>query len=746
MITIVNASLKKVKSLTLNIPTNKIIVVTGEKGTGKSTLVKDIIFNEAKLRYFAAQGIHKKRVTNGIYNPKVQFISGLPPAIRVKRKSGNLVEQVKRLWNSGVRGVLYIIKNPTKDLSETEISTLIQELNKLKNLGNTLVIIEKNIPLIKHADYLIEMDADEIECKILFKGKPSEICLASQSKISTKIVADTRGMIPMESNVFDIYNPIVLSSVQTNRLKSISVEIPVNHITSIVGVAGSGKSSLAFNTLNEMAQNTFDLNSSLDNYEVINPNYLFSAIHGLMPTVAIDGLMPKTKVGDTVGSISGIYAHIRSVYKSMGKVDIQKLTLFGLYLDEMCSMQINKLLMEFRKQVVVPQSFSVKASEQRAMQIKAGSIINSLDILDKLGLGYLNLARQGNTLSSGELKRVRLSAGMSQDISGVCFVLDEPTSGLHPSDLDNLFFMLYELKRQGNTVVVCENNPGFIRYSDHVIELGLKGGKEGGKVIYQGDVKHLLTDENSIVSKYLNTEYEFKRAQRTSDFTNAISIKNASANNLKQINLKIPTHSLVVISGVSGSGKSSLMKGVIYESYVAGKTTHCAKIEGLELFNQVILIDSTIKVEEYQKTILDYLNIPDLTSRSVEPIGLSLGELLKTANHTEWLEFFDFITQLSLEYLSCNRQLHTLSLGELQRLKLVKTLYMNQGKNLLFLWDEPTAGLHMQDVEKLLSAFDIILDKGHSLIFIEHHKTVIENADYLIELGPGAGDLGGQVV
>jgi excinuclease UvrABC ATPase subunit len=306
--------------------------------------------------------------------------------------------------------------------------------------------------------------------------------------------------------------------------------------------------------------------------------------------------------------------------------------------------------------------------------------------------------------------------------------------------------MLYELKRQGNTVVVCENNPGFIRYSDYVIELGLEAGNEGGMLIYEGDVKNLLTSEKSIVAPYLSPEYSFKRQLLEPDFKNTISIKKAFANNLKNINIEIPTRSLVVISGVSGSGKSSLMNEVIYESYFSGTATNCSEINGFEHFNQVFLVEQNIPKCKSKNSIAEYLGLLDAVTNASSPIDLPLSEWLTINNIGKHEELRVLISMFLLDYLIAGQKLKSLNHGEMQRVILVKTLLENQNSPTLFLFDEPTAGLHMQDVEKLLTALDYLMEKGHTIIAIEHHKTVIENADYLIELGPGAGDEGGQVV
>jgi len=900
------------------------------------------------------------------------------------------VKLAKGLVKIPKKQTLYIIDEPSSGLHAHDIQVMLKNLNNLVTLGHTVILVEQNLTFIKNADHLIELGPGSgIQGgKVVFQGIPNEILNVPHSKTALALSNKIKFAEPTKSNVFELYNPIELKGISTHNLQHINVNIPINNITSIVGVSGSGKSSLAFDTLFSEGRQRYteSFSAYMRNRLNINSEAKYESIKGLMPTVAVDQKSVSKNDRSTVGTMTDIYDYLRLLYARIGITQNEKdkplaslfsfnheqgacpicqglgyqticdthLLIsnpeksildgamngskpgrfygdpFGQYvatlktvgaknnidysiawkklpakakelamlgtketiykvnwkfkrnnregvhefestwpgflhhvneeylrkandkrveallpimktvkcsscngsrlnskaleykvlnrsISEMVDIPVSKLLMEFRKQVVVPQSFSNNELEQKAANIICGSIINGLDILDKLGLGYLTLSRKAKTLSGGEGQRVRLASGISQDISGVCFVLDEPTTGLHKKDLDNLFFMLYELKRQGNTVVVCEHDPGFIRYSDHVIELGPNGGARGGKLIDEGNVNHIIKSNKSDIGKFLDENYAFNRTKRPPNFAKSINIKGASANNLKHIDVKIPTQSLVVISGFSGSGKSSLMQEVLYKSFERKKPTNCTEIKGFQYFNQVVLAEQSVPKghalsfvasylgiyniikdafikkallqdkplpknyfslngkdgkcptclgKGYIKTSMDFMTdifepCEECQGKRFNPEVLqikvnekNIAELLNTSfddiqtliDSSKFQETCTLLSQLGLGYLSCGQTLNTLSGGEIQRLKLAQTLLESTGNPTLFLLDEPTTGLHMKDVEHLMNAFNNLIDWGHSLVVVEHHSTLINNADYLIEMGPGAGYDGGEII
>jgi excinuclease ABC subunit A len=347
--------------------------------------------------------------------------------------------------------------------------------------------------------------------------------------------------------------------------------------------------------------------------------------------------------------------------------------------------------------------------------------------------------------------------------------------------------------------------------------MGPGAGNFGGHVIAEGVATELVNSYKSITGPYLKADYRFKREKRPVSIIKAVQIKGARANNLKNIDVRIPANALVVLSGVSGSGKSSLLHRVIYESIQKGKAVNCEQITGLGLFDQGIYVDQKLPKAHAQSMVINFLNSydslkkgfvkqakqqgisanashfslysktascvncggkgeiktsldflsdvyepceicggngfkPEALSIKVEGkhiadwLDLSFEELETQPIFTDLHEISTLAVELGLGYLKLKQRLHSLSGGELQRLKLIASLREQKGKSCLFLLDEPTTGLHMYDVEKLLRAFDKLLDKGHNLLVIEHHQTVTQAADYLIELGPGAGENGGNLI
>ncbi len=900
------------------------------------------------------------------------------------------VKLAKGLVKIPKKHTLYIIDEPSSGLHAHDINVMLSNLDTLINLGHTIVLVEQNPLFIKNACHLIELGPHSgiNGGEVVYQGIPEDVLKIKDSKTAQALQRKLVSNANYKTFAFDFFKPIELHGISTHNLQNIDIKIPINKITSIAGVSGSGKTSLAFDTLFTEGRQRYaeSFSAYMRNRLNINSEAKYESIKGLMPTIAVNQKSVSKNHRSTVGTMTDIYDYIRLLYARVGKsssttekpiasvfsfnheqgacpvcqglgfqiiCDADKFIsnpeksilhgaaagskpgkfygdphgqyiatlksvakkhdinyskpwnelsqkaktialvgtgeqiyavkwefkrknregvhefetkwpgfiyhvneeylrkagdkrveallpvmkqvnctkcngtrlnakalsykVLGMGINKIVDIAVSKLLLELKKQVVVPQAFSTNSIEQKAAQVIVGSIINGLDILDKLGLGHLTLARKAKTLSGGEGQRVRLASGIARNISGVCFVLDEPTTGLHPKDIDNLFFMLYELKRQGNTIVVCEHDADFIRYSDHVIELGPKGGKQGGKIIEQGDVKHMLKSKKSIVGKYLLKSYNFNRIKKELIFKNNITISKASANNLKNIDVEIPAKSLVVISGVSGSGKSSLLNNVIYKTYKLKKPVNCNSIKGFNNFNKVVFAEQKVPAGHALSFVVSYLGLFNLIKdeftkqaviSSVElkkshfslsskegkcPVCLGKGyiktamdflsdifetcdecqgrrfnnevlkvkidnhdiastlrlpfiELSKIIKSNKLDESCDLMAQLGLGYLSAGQPLNTLSGGELQRLKLAKTLLESKGKPTLFLLDEPTTGLHMHNVEQLMHAFDSLLDKGHSFIVIEHHKTVIDNADYLIELGPGAGSEGGEVV
>jgi len=473
----------------------------------------------------------------------------------------------------------------------------------------------------------------------------------------------------------------------------------------------------------------------------------------------------------------------------------------------------------------------LSAHEKDVAQRVLFEINNRLDFLKNVGLGYLTLNRLSATLSGGESQRINLATSLGSSLVGSLYILDEPSIGLHPRDTNQLIYVLRKLQKLGNTVLVVEHEEEIIRAADELIDIGPEAGRFGGEVVFQGTHKELEKNERSLTAKYLTGIEQIPVPELRRKWNNYIEVFGARENNLQNINVKFPLNILTVVTGVSGSGKSSLVRSILFPALTkilngyGDKTGQHDSVNGdFKLINNVEIVDQnpigkssrsnpatylkaydeirklyaeqihskhngfksshfsfniaggrceecqgdgTIKVEmQFMADV--YLQCESCHGKrfkeeilEVKYKGKNIHDVLEMSVN-EALEFFaqEKITltkkicnklqplqNVGLGYVKLGQASSTLSGGESQRIKLASFLSKdNKTDNQLFIFDEPTTGLHFHDIRKLLDAFNALIEKGHSIIIIEHNSEVIKSADWVIDLGPEGGNKGGQLI
>ncbi|TFD87551.1 ATP-binding cassette domain-containing protein [Cryobacterium psychrotolerans] len=452
----------------------------------------------------------------------------------------------------------------------------------------------------------------------------------------------------------------------------------------------------------------------------------------------------------------------------------------GLNIADACAMQISDL------------AAWVRGLDEPSVAPLRGALLRTLDSFVEIGLGYLSLDRPSGTLSGGESQRVKMIRHLGSSLTDITYVFDEPTIGLHPHDIQRMNELLLQLRDKGNTVLVVEHKPETIQIADHVVDLGPGAGTAGGTVCFEGTVEGLRAS-GTLTGRHLEDRATLKDTVRTP--TGKVEIRGASAHNLKDVDVDIPLGVLVVVTGVAGSGKSSLVhgsvpagagvvsidQGAIRGSRRSNPATYTGLLDPIRkafgqangvkpaLFSSnsegacptcngagviytdlgvmagVATICEVCEGKRFQASVLEYhlggRDISEVLAMSVTEAleFFGAGEARTPAAHA----ILDRLADVGLGYLSLGQPLPTLSGGERQRLKLATHLAEKGG---VYVLDEPTAGLHLADVELLLGLLDRLVDSGKSVIVIAHHQAVMAHADWIIDLGPGAGHEGGRIV
>ena len=509
--------------------------------------------------------------------------------------------------------------------------------------------------------------------------------------------------------------------------------------------------------------------------------------------LTFEGLIPKIQKSMLSKDVDALQPHVRAFVERAITFDAcpdcggtrlseaaRSSKISGLSIADVCAMQISDL------------AGWVRGIDEPSMAPLLRTLRHILDSFVEIGLGYLSLERPAGTLSGGEAQRTKMIRHLGSSLTDVTYVFDEPTIGLHPHDIQRMNELLLQLRDKGNTVLVVEHKPEMIAIAEHVVDLGPGAGSGGGEVVFEGTVEGLRASD-TITGRHLDDRAELKPSVRTP--SGKLEVRGASTNNLQDVDVDIPLGVLVVVTGVAGSGKSSLIhgsvsgrdgvisvdQGAIRGSRRSNPATYTGLLEPIRkafakengvkpaLFssnsegacpncngNGVIYTDLAMMAgvatpcevcegKRFQAEVLDYkLGGKDISEVLAMPVAEAVeffgaGAAKTPAAH----KILTYLADVGLGYLTLGQPLTTLSGGERQRLKLATRMGDKGG---VYVLDEPTSGLHLADVEQLLGLLDRLVDAGKSVIVIEHHQAVMAHADWIIDIGPGAGHDGGRIV
>ena len=929
-IEIIGAKQNNLKNISLEIPRDKLTVITGVSGSGKSSLAFDIVYGEAQRRFLDSISNFAKSRINQVKKAKVDFVRGLSPVIAIEQKKGNsnprstvgtvtdIADYLRLLFATAGNGKCPVCSTSLKQFSAGQIAEHIASLetgteielrapifkiygenyeyllNKLRGKGykylsldgeiinladkneldeskeyNMEIILDKftispsvYIQLAKSVEAAMIALEEDISIKVeIIKGKapdgfytdkgfacpehhftlcelqpfhfsfntPASAC-ATCLGIGRSHVVEPRFLIVapeksimrggLKSTVFnpsgkDSYRSVIIYSVAKHY--GFSLDTPVNELPQ------KALDVLFYGSKGEIIEMVMPPFSKKERNWIVGRKFPYKGIvqdleswyRNYMRKSVSEQVFEPDFIKETM--IEKICPECKGARLKKQRLAV---TVGGKNIDDLSKMQLPELH-DFLKTLTFDEN-----SRDVAMSI-INEICSRISLLIDIGLHYLSLGRRSDTISGGEMQRIKMSTQISSELMGMLYIMDEPSIGLHPRDSIRVIDTMKKLRDLGNTVIVVEHDVETMKSADYMVEIGPGPGRSGGNVIACGTYKDIMKCKESVTGQYLSGKKEISiPAKRRITGDNIISISGARENNLKNLDVEIPLGVFLCITGVSGSGKSTLINEILFKQLeilkkgariVAGDHDHML---GYDTINSVINIDQSpigrgsksnpaTYIGIYDKIRNLYATTEEAVSRGYRAIDFSLthangtrcehctGDGILTTNlqfmadieticpvckgdrfskeglevtykgkniaevlnmtAEEALEFFSdvkylkhklgIINELGLGYITLGQSSTTLSGGEAQRVKLAYELAkIKRGAHNLYILDEPTTGLHLSDIQKLLMCLNRLVDGGHTVIVIEHHLDVIKSADYIIDMGPEGGNNGGTVV
>lgn len=771
------------------------MVLTGLSGSGKSTLAVDTLFHECQRQYLEAIGLQ------GINKPKVESITNLSPAILITQNYQN--------------------KNPRSSVGTvtdiyTDLRMIYEKLSK-----RTCPKCKKEI-LSSECKEEVERNDDDFIVYMYCNHCNHKMKKLTRTYFSYNTREGACKTCEGLGNILKINDAKVINetiSLEEGAVDFWEQKYKEYQITSLYNAFRH----YGVFSKEEMAVKNF----SKEQKSILLYGVESNEAKGLFPNITV----PKTVVD---GKFEGVYTVLwRRLSEKSG--ESEKLSLY--FHKDVCPNCKGERLNELSRNVTVldrrlPKLVSLSLEELYQWLLEIENSLNQeskvlvehyiIDLKTKInriinvGLGYLTLDRQSNTLSGGEFQRIKLAATLDSTLTGIIYIMDEPTIGLHPKDTLGIINILKELRNKGNTVIIIEHDLDVMKESDYIIDIGPGAGKHGGEVIGKGTLEELKNQSTSVTGTYLKRDIKDKELFRRGN-GKFIEIENATLHNLKNVNVRFPIGCLISVTGVSGSGKSTLVFDVLGDENLA-KANQENIVLGTEIFDQTIIVEQSPINRMKRSNVATYSGVyteirkifgglkeakeKGLNSKhfsfnskggrcenceglgyvvsnmlffkdlevtcpvckgnqfnndvlSVKYEGYSIKDILKMSveeafdtlsSHSKISKILGLLKDVGLGYLELGQTLTTLSGGEGQRLKLAKELIENKGKNNLYLIDEPTTGLHPVDVENFLRLLNEMVDSGNTVIVVEHNQQIIQNSDWIIDLGPEGGVNGGNVI